>query len=335
MNNVSSDYYCNLLQSDHIKRKNMEKYSLDDREQFVEDILLMLDKGSSNDIKIQLSDGELHANLDILTARSEYFKMMFDSMYKEGRTKVVNLSQWSKVTMEKIIKYLFSGAVNFEDLTLPQLLEVSHISDVILLTKFKDQLEDYLRFEKIPSSGEDLTFLSQLLTGLKLADQYNLFAIEECIIEELFYSLWGILLSSRNDSFNHDAFKNLSLKLMKKIVLYPKPEANDRKASTTKERFDAFILWLSSNNISDNDKEEIVDGFDFEDFTVEDLLSTVKHSGFYSQKKIDRRVTYMFKTLDAQNKKKSIQMQTVKEKLREVSWYFPEDKISEIERLME
>ncbi len=313
----------------------MEKYSLDDREQFVEEILLMLDNGSSNDIKIQLSDGELYANLDILTARSEYFKMMFDSMYKEGRSKVVNLSQWSKVTMEKIIKYLFSGAVNFDDLTLPQLLEVSHISDVILLTKFKDQLEDFLRFQKIPSSGEDVIFLSQLISGLKLADQYNLYAIEACIIEELFYSLWGILQSSRNDSFNNDAFKNLSLKLMKKIVLYPKPEANERKASTTKERFDAFILWLSSNEIPENDKEEILEGLDFEDFTVEDLLSTVKNSGFYPQKKIDRRLSYIFKTIDAQMKKNTIKMQKLKEKIREISWYFPEEKVAEIERLMD
>ena len=34
----------------------MEKYSFDDREQFVEEILLILENGSSNDIKIQLRE---------------------------------------------------------------------------------------------------------------------------------------------------------------------------------------------------------------------------------------------------------------------------------------
>lgn len=87
----------------------MEEYSFDDREEFVEDVLGMLEKGSSNDIKIVLKDGEIFANLDILQRRSEYFRMMFASNFQEGNTKVVDLSQWSKVSMEKIVREGFDG----------------------------------------------------------------------------------------------------------------------------------------------------------------------------------------------------------------------------------
>ena len=39
----------------------------------------MSERGSLNDVKITLSDGEIVANKDILMARSEYFSTMFSN----------------------------------------------------------------------------------------------------------------------------------------------------------------------------------------------------------------------------------------------------------------
>ena len=47
------------------------------REKFVTDILSMLKKESLNDVKIILEDGEIRANKDVLSARSDYFATMF------------------------------------------------------------------------------------------------------------------------------------------------------------------------------------------------------------------------------------------------------------------
>ena len=205
----------------------------------------------------------------------------------------------------------------------------------MLLTKFKDQLEDYLRFKMIPTSGDNVSYLPKLILGLKLTQKYYLTSIEDCIIEELYHSLRGILQTASPDANNQESFKSLSLDTIKKIVLYPKPEINDRHITTTKERFDAFMYWLSENQISEVDKSEIVDSFDFEDFTVEELLSTVKNSGFYSPKMIDKRLSYLFKSCEAEIKKQLIKMQKVKEYIREIGWYIPEDKLSCLERLMD
>ena len=54
----------------------MENYEFDDRKQFAKDILKMLERGSPNDVKIKCEDGDISANRDILTARSEYFATM-------------------------------------------------------------------------------------------------------------------------------------------------------------------------------------------------------------------------------------------------------------------
>ena len=73
------------------------------RDLFVEDILRMLERGSLNDVKIVLSDGEIFANKDILMARSEYFATMFSNKkFKEGETDSVDMSHCSKAIMEKI-----------------------------------------------------------------------------------------------------------------------------------------------------------------------------------------------------------------------------------------
>ena len=108
------------------------------RDHFVGDILKLLERGSLNDVKIKLSDGEIFANKDILMARSEYFATMFSNKkFKEGETSSVDISFCSKVVMEKIVKFLFSGGFDFDGLSLIELLDLSHISEMMLLTDLK------------------------------------------------------------------------------------------------------------------------------------------------------------------------------------------------------
>jgi hypothetical protein len=43
----------------------MDKFKFSDRDTLVEDLLKMLERGSNNDVKIKLRDGEIVANKDI------------------------------------------------------------------------------------------------------------------------------------------------------------------------------------------------------------------------------------------------------------------------------
>ena len=278
----------------------MEEHDYQDREQFAKDVLMMLEKGSLNDVKIKLSDGEINANKDILIARSEYFATMFrNNQFIEGETSSVDMSHCTVAVMEKIIKFLFSGDVKFSDLSLDQLLKLSHLAEMMLLNNFKDEVDEYTTSIVLPDSGDHVQFLPELCSGLKLADHYNLPNIKAVIIEELHYGLKEI----PNDAKSSDSFKSLPFNLIKETFLFD--GTLFLHLPTTKQRYDAFMAWLSKNKVTEEQKIEIVESFDFEDFTAEELITSVRDSGLYSGQKIDKRLLDIFKEQDLKLKERN------------------------------
>ena len=266
------------------------------RDHFVGDILKLLERGSLNDVKILLSDGEILANKDILMARSEYFATMFSNKkFKEGETNLVDMSHCSKAIMEKIVRFLFSGWFNFHGLSLTQLLDLSHLSEMMLLTDFKFAVDDFIIDHQLPHSADDS--LPELILGLKLADQYRRLAVRKCIIDELRHGLQNIT----EDVKCSDSFKTLPFNLIREI--YKKEEnivhtSHYRYSNRCNNHgFEAFSVWLSRNEVTEEQKAEIAESFDFEEFTVEELLTFVRDSGLYSVTKIDKRVLYLYKKL--------------------------------------
>ena len=227
----------------------------------MEDILRLLKNGSFTDIRIILEDGEILANKDVLATRCEYFATMFSNnevKFIEGETNSVDLSYCSKVVMDKIIDYLFSGEMKFNDFNLEQLLSLMNCA-----------------------------FLPELISGLILAEQYKLEAIKDVIKLELHKSLKDIpyIPDIVKDSLT---FKFLPYSLLKDILLYDKVE--NGFSPSTRQKFDGFVFWLSGNSCSEEEKKEIVDSFNFDDFNVEELLTEVRLSGLYSIPKISSKV---------------------------------------------
>ena len=274
-------------------------YDYQDREEFVQDVLKMLERGSLNDVKIKLCDGEIIANKDILIARSEYFATMFrNNKFIEGETNTVDMGHCSKTVMGKIVKFLFSGDVKFSDLSLDQLVRLSYMSQMMLLNKFKDEVDQYTTTNVLPNSGDHVQFLPELCSGLELADHFNLQSIRVAIIEELHFGLKEI----PNDVKGSDSFKSLPFNLIKEIFLFVVEPG--LISPTTKRRFDAFMVWLLENKVTEEQKTEIVESLDFEDFTAEELLTSVRDSGLYSGKKIDKRLLDIFKEQESKLKAK-------------------------------
>ena len=114
------------------------KSTINNTDKFKSDIVKMMTKGTSNDVKIVLEDGEIHANKDVLCARSDYFATMLSNeevKFMEAETKTVDMGYCSKIIMEKIIKYLFSGDMTLHDLSLPDLLKMK--DSQTLTSKYK------------------------------------------------------------------------------------------------------------------------------------------------------------------------------------------------------
>ena len=300
------------------RKLNKEVFKLKDRGMLAEDLLKMLERGSLNDIKIKLSDGEIVANKDILMARSEYFATMFsNNKFIVGETGSVDISHCSKAAMKKIVKYLFSGEVTFDQMALAQLLELYYTSDMMLLARFKDRLhrfvQHYVYVNNVSGNDEDAAtrFFPELVSGLKLAYQYNLTFIKKSIIVELNYGLKVIL----NNVTASDVFKTLPFNLIKDIFLYD-DAIQYIVPALQKKRFIAFIVWLSGNEASVEQKTEIVESFNFDDFTAEELLTSVRDSGLYSAKKIDERVLELFKNKDQVLKEKEKELKIKDQELR-------------------
>lgn len=299
----------------------------DERDLLVDDLLGMLEKGSQNDVKIRLSDGEITANKDILVARSEYFATMFsNNNFIEGTTNCVDMSHFSKVLMEKIVKYLFSGGAKFSDLSLPQLVELAHMSKMMLLENLHDHVDGHIKLDIIPDSGDDIDQLPELISGLQLASQYNLtdsgsgLGIVEAFIKELQYGLKLIPIITNDDAKDSQSFSNLPFNLMKEIIMFDASRIRLRNRPTTIQRFNAFMVWHARNDITlyDGEGKEIVDSFDFRDFTAEELLTSVRDSGLYPTQKIDERL-----------------LELLKETIEDVKRFIPKPNLSRIQSIIE
>lgn len=228
-------------------------------------------------------------------ARSEYFATMLSrSKFSEGEIGAVDMSYCSKAIFGKIIKFLFSGSLQFGDLSFAQLLELSHMSEMILLTKIKVQVDDCInkRVEDLKKQPNKTVMIREnidlFISGLKLVEQYKLSTYKPFFIEHLYCGL--VLVGNPNEVQCSDSFKTLAFNLIKDIFLLRPVWANPLRSI---ERLEAFMVWLSANKVTKEETNQIVDSFNFEEFTVEELMTSVRDSGLYSAKKINDRVLYL------------------------------------------
>ena len=117
-------------------------------DKLVQDLLGMLSRGSSNDVKIILEDGEILANKDVLSARCDFFATCFsnqDRKFKEGETNIVDFSHCSKVVMEKIVHFLFSGKIELQDLSLTELIKMMSMASMMLLNELLTGIQDFVQ----------------------------------------------------------------------------------------------------------------------------------------------------------------------------------------------
>ena len=240
-------------------------------DKFKSDILAMITNGTSNDVKILLEDGEILANKDVLCARSDYFSTMFSNnnqvRFVEGETNKVDMTHCSKVVMEKIIKYLFSGDMELHDLSLPDLVKMLNIATMMMLEDIHQDIKEFV-LEIIPDSGEDCAILPQLISTLMLAENFKFEDIKEALVHELFMNLKDIPHIPEVVQ-NSEAFKMLPVNLLKDILFkYRKIEDKDRNDGGWSLFLKSYVEEDDEDYIQPDETDEDTD--DYTEYTDED-----------------------------------------------------------------
>ena len=282
-----------------------ERFVVDNTSELIRDLLNMAKGGTTNDVKIILEDGEIFANKAILIARSDYFATMLSNSNKnqfvEGRTNSVDLSFCSKVVMEKIINYLFSGRMNLHELSVPNMINILNMAKMMLMDSLCERIETILS-EFIFLDTEYPRIIPELINGVVLAERYNLVNVKNELCKSIALSLKDII--NAPEIFDEsDHFRTLPIHIVKQILLQEKVNSfydvfnSEDFKSVSMARLQGFMFWLSGNECRDDDedKKEIVENIDLETFTIEELFSVVRKSGLFSVEMVDQRILHILK----------------------------------------
>ena len=93
--------------------------------------------------------------------------------------------------------------------------------------------------------------------------------------------------------------KPLPLNIVKKILLcgVGADYTADMLKSLTKGRFECFLAWYEANEeiCTGEDKKEVLQSFNFDHFTGEELVNVVGRSGLLPKEEVDRMVVERFR----------------------------------------
>ena len=264
------------------------------RDNFNEDMLAMLSQGSSNDVRIILSDGEITANRDVLAARCEYFAAQF--RWKEETkddSDSIEITDCCKEVMERIIKYLFTGSIKFKDLGLLKMLElVNQVRKLLLKRDLKGLIEKGIREEwhsfLKQTLNKQLTRHSctDIIRGYQYVHKFVIDGVGKIL--RSFVLLAPFIVQDEEAIF---AFSTLPFQLVVELfseVYFPPIE---REGEYNSSKFRCFVAWYKRNkDIAQEDKDKILGLIDLDLFSATELYQLVKPSGLFPDVEVEKRI---------------------------------------------
>lgn len=279
-------------------------FDADLKEHFNSDMLTMLRQGSSNDVRLKLSDGEITANKDVLAARSEYFAANFRWIEEtKDQSNIIEIKDCSQEVMERIIKYLFTGTIKYKNLGLLKLLElVNQVRKLLLKDELQYRIESYIRDVVLsPGSLVKVGYLNSsglnLIRGLQYADKFVIDGVRNRILARLRCLLPYVTVNAEAIS----AFSTLSIQIIKELFsLPPVPRMIEHEQHIWNfAKFEYFsALYKQNEDMCQEDKEEILGMIDLDLFPPTALFKKVQPSGFFPDTEVDRRIYKYLKEMD-------------------------------------
>ena len=284
-------------------------------EELSKDMLKMLKDGSSNDVKIILDDGELLANKDVLAARCEYFAATFRwNNENNNASGVIRIEGCSKKVMERIVEFLFTGVLKFEDLDNHSLMSlIDQIRKLVLGVDLENSVEEFfideilLKFEQ-PSELPILDFLlltvkeQDLISSLHYAYNLNLKSIQcklatmisflycsEIKLEEvkqMIVDLPMTLFKATLQACHCFKCEDVMKRLLDCHLIKPGPKQIDSR------NCHLVAAWYEKNKdgCSKADKDDIKQFIKLDELLLSDLIKIVKPLGLFPDEEVDEMI---------------------------------------------
>ena len=307
-----------------------DTFDADFKDDFNQRMLRMLSEGSSNDVRIILSDGEIMANKDVLAAQSEYFAASFRFKEKAEEGPVhIDITDCSKEVMERIIEYLFTGSIKFKDLSFLQLMELlNQMRKMLLKGDLQDIIKSYIKVEmknmvlayyenlkkpNLPIYSKHMpTICIDFVRGLEYADR---FVIDGDVKRSIVFYFLMMLPNIANDREAIFAFSTLPCHLVEDLCSEFKKEKmkiqqiNNLRRTATLLSFNSaqlkcLLAWFNQNkDVCQEDKNKILATIDLDSLPAADLFELVKPSGLFPDDEVDKRIVECLRERDDLKKK--------------------------------
>jgi len=253
----------------------------------IENVTNLMGCESFNDVRITLNNGvQVEANKVILSVMSPFFKNQLYEKQKSANSASdkkfleVDLDISStKEMLELVVKYFYTGKMNFDSLPLKDLF------DLLNLLLFLEEEEEVLStvveefiINKIKKGG----FLPEKLLILSsIAEAF------EFDIEVIVSTMLSFLSQNICDVSKLPEVKYISCEFLKNLVNEEDVDvAEVVPNSIFFARFETVRSWLASNDVNEDVRMKLISMFDLKKFTTRQLTSTVKESELFSESSI-------------------------------------------------
>jgi len=248
--------------------------SLNREEKLLENISKLMTRSSFNDLRIRLKNGvQVDANKVILAAMSPFFDRKLHERITTDQFLEIEIDiSCSKEILELVIKFFYTGKMNFVSLALGELLDFLYLLRLFEVEEFTE-IENFTRRQ----IEEEEFIFADLLKLSRVAEAYNLDAIVSSMI--------SCLKQNISDVSELPEVSYLSSNFLEDLInVNDEDDQDDDELHSTK--FEIVTLWLRSNTISEELKIKIKSMFDLRKFTNQQLTSTVRDSKLFSDSSI-------------------------------------------------
>ena len=189
---------------------------------------------------------------------------------------------YRKVVFDKVVWFLYTGNLEFRDLSLTDLLQLEYVLNLMLLETASEGTSEYI---KQSSQNGGLT-LVETIKALDLTYEYGL--------ETSKLSLLNFLRDNLSETSKLPEFLELPSKILKDLLLVKTTEADSY------ERLKALQTWRQEegNDLDALQISLIRDSLDLKHFTSQDLVGIVRKSDLFPQDLIIEALMEVIKSKD-------------------------------------